>query len=405
MKNNTEKPKSRKANREAATREASRRPSPKEERQLFDEDLADEELWDDENYDEEDDYEVDLLSRSSRSRKAQPAPAKPKKRKGSLVLPVLILVLAVTLTSLLAVVYLHHKSGMPSSSVYQTAETEAMKQYDDFTALVNNAVKPDDWDEGAFNTMKQAALDAYDQSFLTTIEAAKNGDAAARDQLNATSEITVPEQPEKVRLFEQFFTDSSAWPGAIVNLAASDPSMVDFILAYPSANKDGNRDAQIATDALQDLKTANPDWGYMQYGNGLFVQTGGAPTAISEVFSWLLQDPTFNPVTVADFARQYEYDLTPARAGDSIFAGAALNWGIPMNPLPAYQTQIGDALAAGDIVILQQGDNENPHFLVATGVDENGMWIIQDPTSSAPASAVDPASIIDSITAAFAFWL
>lgn len=352
-------------------------------------------------YDERDLFDEDVIESSSKTRRV----SNQKTKKRSLVLPTLILVLSVTLVSLLGVVYLNMKGGK-DSKVIEELKTVETAQFDEYSSLINNAVKPEGWDDNAFNTLKDAALAAYDRSLLDQIELAQNGDENAIAELKE-KDLSASAQPDAVANYRKLFGDLNAVPAYVANMAAGNPAMAEVVVAYANgnANTEGNPGAQLNTDTLQDLKTSNPDWAFVEYGNGPFVQTGAAPTAIASVFSYLLKDAGLNPIQVANFARDYGYDVAPVRDGDSLFSACALQFGVPMNPLPGYATQIGEALSLGDIVIAQQGDNENPHFIVLSGLDENGNWIMQDPTSAEGPHSVSPDDIIDSITAGYAYWV
>lgn len=46
---------------------------------------------------------------------------------------------------------------------------------------------------------------------------------------------------------------------------------------------------------INSLKAADPRWGYLPFGNSLFAQSGAPETALSMVFSYLLEDPKYSP--------------------------------------------------------------------------------------------------------------
>ena len=190
-------------------------------------------------------------------------------------------------------------------------------------------------------------------------------------------------------------------------LGKGDPAYVSFVVDYPTRSQEAIVEAplSVSLDTIPDLKTYDPLWGYMPYANSVFADKGSAPTAISEVFSYLLKDPNLTPVAIGNWAKEYGYDLNPiSESGDSIFSGAALTWGVNLNPISPYQTLISDALTYGQPVILALGPNEAPSFVVLTGLDENGNWIVQNPASSQAPSAVNPDDMINQVIAAYAFY-
>ena len=350
----------------------------------------------------EDLFDEDILSSSPKSRSVRSVSSHKKKK--SLVIPTLILILAVAAASCLGVLYLNKKGGTSTRTAaaqLQTLENEAYTNYTDF---INSAVTPEGVDEAAMNTLKTAAIEAYDRSRLDLAEAAAQGDVAAEGELAGITEVLA--QPERVTKFKDFFSNLSNYPAAIINKAASGPAMVDFVLAYPEhVNDTGDQNATVATDNFQNLKTYDTRWAYVPYGNGLFVQTGVLPTAISEVFSYILQDGSLTPLKVAEFAREYGYDTEPIRADDTIFSGAALTYGVSMNPLMPYFTQINEALTLNDKVVIGLNEDTAPSYLVLTGVDENGNWIVENPLDGSDPTPTNPDDIIDSVSSAYAFWV
>lgn len=326
---------------------------------------------------------------------------KEKKKSRSMLLPTLILIAAIAIGSLAGVLYLNHKdSSLSAGSSLTALKTAIETEHNEYVEFINSATKPDDWSDEAMNTLREAALNAYDLSQLEQVDAAINGDSSAQAALKDVSEPAA--QPEQVEKFRAMFTSLSSYPATIANLAAGNPDMIDFVLSYPeNAGGEGDVNATIDTSSIQNLKTFDPRWAYVSYGDGMFVETGSAPVAISTLFSYLLQDGSLNPLQIANWAREYGYDTTPIREDSTIFSAAALTYGVTMNPLMPYRTQIDDALMAGDRVIIQTGDK----FEVITGLDENGNWIIQNPKANSEPTAMDPNAIADTVESAYAFWV
>lgn len=326
----------------------------------------------------------------------------PARKRGKL-LPSIVFVLALILTSLLGVVYLAYKDGSPHLLKLQEAE---QSQLDDYTAFLNSVPRPESWDETLFASLKQQALDAYDRTQLDTIHAAIDGDRAARETLETVE--TASAQPN-LDAYKRLFENPGAVPAEIAAFAAGDPGFASVVLEYPdhAGQPAADVDLDVDLNTLPDLKTWNPAWGYTPYAGSLFMIKGGAPTAIAEVFSYLLKDPAITPLRVGQLAAQtgYEADPIPEGVDGSLFSEAALTYGVFMNPTPAYKTHITEAVDLKDIVIAATGDRANPRFLVIYGNDENGNWVVNDPTSAGGPQSIDPDTIKDSLIAAYAFWV
>ncbi len=334
----------------------------------------------------------------------------PKKQKRSKrkhqnhVLAYVLLVLALLLTSLLGILYLSHDKPAASNALEELRAKE-QQQLDDYTTFINEQAKPESWDQGAFDQIKSQALAAYDMSRLDQIDLALGGDENAIAALEGVE--TASEQPN-LESWKALFTSPQNIPAEVMNLLSrSDPAYVQFVIDYPAHAQQPVVESPltVSLDTIPDLKTYDPLWGYMPYGNSVFADTGAAPTAISEVFSYLLKDPTLTPSAIGTWAQSYGYDVTPVyENGDSIFVGAALTWGVNLNPIMPYQTLISDAISYGQPVILGLGSIEAPSFVVLTGLDENGNWIVQYPASSQAPAAVAPEELIDQVFAAYAFY-
>lgn len=346
--------------------------------------------------------ERDLFGDDWKETSSAHAAAQPQKRKRH-ILPALIFSLALILCSLLGVLFMATRDGTSELKSLKTLEQE---QYDAYDQFINAASKPEGWDDQVFARFKQEALAAYDRTQLETIDAALAGDETAKAKLKSVKEASAQTRLEP---FRQLFANPQNYPVEVIALAASDPGQIDFVLAYPQHVNDSGKEENLSVDlsVLPDLKTTDPNWGYVTYGNGLMAQTGSAPAAIADVFSYLLKDPSITPLRLAREAMETSYAADPIPEGmdGSIFGNAALMYGVSMTPIPAYRTQIDEALDVGDIVVVATGSRENPQFLVIGSKDANGNWVVTNPASSQGPESVNPDSLKDSLISAYTFWV
>lgn len=324
----------------------------------------------------------------------------PVRRRRNIVVPAIVLTLALVGGSLGAAWFLNSQGGSSSLKSLKVAE---QKQYDDYAAWLDGLAKPADWSEETFNAVKTAALNAYDRTQLDQIEKALDGDDAAKAALEGKSEVS---EQTVLSEYKNLLENAGQYPEQLVAAAVKDPGLLHFVLEYPKyANSQGQDVTLVSVAEMPDLKTFDPNWGYMNYGSSIFALTGGAPTAISDIFSYLRDDPTITPYAVGKWAEQFDYDKTPIRdTDDSIFGGAALTWGVSMNPVPTYKTQITSYLEQGYPMIIAVGTLENPQFYVLNGVDEKGDWKAYNPVSSDSPTTLDPDQTADQLVKAYAFW-
>lgn len=149
-------------------------------------------------------------------------------------------------------------------------------------------------------------------------------------------------------------------------------------------------------------------WGYVPYGDWYIGFAGCGPTAISMVASYLKQDPSITPAAVA--ARAMELDQYEMGAGTrwSFYSVMADDYQLTHseNYDPTAQ-DIVDSLQAGNLVILSMtpGDfTATGHFIVLTGLDENGQVKIHDPNSRENSEKVwDPARLASQCAGMWSF--
>lgn len=337
----------------------------------------------------------------TRPAKREEKPRHNRSHKRSIVLPATILTLALVGTSLGASWYLgQHSSGNAVGELY----TLEQKQYNDYASSLNTLAKPEGWSDEAFANLKFAALQAYDQTQLNTLSQAMEGNLDAEAQAQSITEVSA--QPG-IEAFKTLFSQPGSIPVNVVN-AAANPDLVDFVMAYPSSAGIDPATAIVAGDIttqMPDTKTFDPNWGYVDYGNGCFALNGAAPTVISDVFSFCLDDPTLTPYRVAQWANEADFALTPVRsADDNIVQAASMQFGVNMNPINNYASLITDQLTYGYPMIIITGSVEDPHFYALDTLDEAGNWVAFDPLSPASPVILNPEETAATLVKAYAFW-
>jgi hypothetical protein len=343
--------------------------------------------------------EKDLFDPSFRD---NPSSRKKKRSGARKTLLWIVGILAVVLAVCLGVLYYAmNRSNAKAGEIY-TLETE---QYSSYQNEISSLTLPEGWDQSVFEQLKSQALAAYDSSVLDLIAQAEQGDENANVKLAAMDSASAQPLADQ---YKAFLTNGSQYPASLAALVANDPSLLDFALSYSANAESTGNDVDLeVTDfsVIPDLKTFDANWGYVAYGNGIMADSGSAPTAIAAVFSYIMEDPAITPLRVAQWAAQYGYDLQPVMENDnSIFGAAALTWGINMTPISPYAATINNSLAYGGNVILDIGTEDNPQYVVVQAVDDDGNWIIANPSKNSGTYSVDPESIADQIVAAYSFW-
>lgn len=124
-------------------------------------------------------------------------------------------------------------------------------------------------------------------------------------------------------------------------------------------------------------------WGSMKYGNGTIAKNGCAPTCIAMVFSYL-QAREIYPNDITDFTGN-RYYVNGAGSSWDIFSACAAHWGISCTYIGSSGERIAGELSKGHPVILSMGPGtftSAGHFIVLTGIDEDGKVTVNDPNDS-----------------------
>lgn len=346
---------------------------------------------------EKDSSSKPAMKRSTEIKSKAPAT---KKHKRSIVVPALILSVALIGSSLGASWYLgRNDTGSTLATIYE----QEQKQYNDYASMINSLSKPEGWSDTAYENLKFAALQAYDQSQLNTISLALEGNIDAKAQAEG---ITSVSKQTGIEAFKNLFTNPTSIPVNVINVAQN-ADMVSFVMNYgQTATVDPNQiTLGDVTQQMPDLKTFDPNWGYIDYGVGCFALNGAAPTVISDVFSYCLDDPTLTPYKVAQWANEAGYALKTVNSpDDNIIYAAATHFGVNLNPLLNYSTLITDQINYGYPVILITGTIDAPYFYAVHGLDEAGNWLAYDPLSSTSPIVLNPEETQQTLIKAYALW-
>lgn len=121
-------------------------------------------------------------------------------------------------------------------------------------------------------------------------------------------------------------------------------------------------------------------WAAKKYGGGTIKSSGCGPTCCAMVVSYF----TGQTVTPADIVNQIgdKYYVTGKGSSWGLFPGVAGMYGIKCTDLGKNLSSVIDALRNGEIVIASMGPGtftKGGHFIVLTGVTEDGKITVNDP--------------------------
>ncbi len=180
--------------------------------------------------------------------------------------------------------------------------------------------------------------------------------------------------------------NSEKYPETLVQLVERNLETLDFVYEYPEKKEikwKGNLSKELQENTIWELNQWDTRWGYEEYSDGFFGQTGCGPTCLSVVAMHLLQDPTLTPIQMMKFAQQNSYSVDGHGSTWTLFGEGAQKLGLVVEECPLNKKSITNSLDAGNLIVtvVKEGDfTDEGHFIVIRGWDENGFYVY-DPNS------------------------
>lgn len=125
-------------------------------------------------------------------------------------------------------------------------------------------------------------------------------------------------------------------------------------------------------------------WRYKIYGDGTMEFNGCGPTCLSMVLCGLYGTAEYDPLTVARFADDEGYYAEGAGSAWTLMSEGAREMGLDASEVTFDRKHITGELQKGNPIICVMGPGDfttTGHYIVLTGIDENGMVTVHDPNS------------------------
>ena len=136
--------------------------------------------------------------------------------------------------------------------------------------------------------------------------------------------------------------------------------------------------------ALPFLYQIDPQWAGHPYAGGTVEKNGCGPTCLSMVYVSLTGRDDLDPAAMADFSERGGY-TTDGMTAWALMTDGAAELGLVSEELSASAGTVREALLAGRPVICSVGPGDfttTGHFIVLSGLTENGEVIVHDPNSA-----------------------
>ncbi len=181
-------------------------------------------------------------------------------------------------------------------------------------------------------------------------------------------------------------------PESLLTMEEKYPEAADFVKNYPK------RKHYRTIDISSEVETARENseipyflqwderWGYETYGSDFLAVTGCGPTCLSMITCGLTGSEDWNPLAVAQFSEKEGYYVPGEGTSWSLMTEGAQILGLTAENIPVTEGNILATLQSGEPMIcsMYPGDfTYTGHFIVLTGIDENGAITLNDPNSPA----------------------
>jgi len=176
------------------------------------------------------------------------------------------------------------------------------------------------------------------------------------------------------------------WPPEMLELLKRNPEAEEFVLNYP-LKKDQVADIDLSelvgTEKVPLLLQWDTRWGYNAYAGEWMGLSGCGPTCLSMVCIYLLDDASYDPRYIAEFATKNGYSVPGNGSAWTLILEGGEKLGLEVTELPLVESRIIQNLEAGNPIICVMGPGaftSTGHFIVMTEY-EDGYVRVNDPNS------------------------
>ena len=179
------------------------------------------------------------------------------------------------------------------------------------------------------------------------------------------------------------------YPESLVKLASYNKAALDFVYDYPFEaeyyqNKKIDIKSYYEKGKIPLFLQWDKQWGYDKYGDNYIAVNGCGPTALSMVIVGLTGDISINPKVVADYSESKGEYVNGEGSKWTMMTDIPEHFGVEGKEIPLIKSKIIDELKEGNPIIAAMGPGvftKTGHFIVLTGITEDGQVIVNDPDS------------------------
>lgn len=186
---------------------------------------------------------------------------------------------------------------------------------------------------------------------------------------------------------ETISEDADSIPSSLLEFAEKYPEAETFVTEYPQ-----KKDLNVKIDLTNEVVSGeiplfiqwDERWGYKIYGSDCMGITGCGPTCISMVVCGLTGNLEWNPYEVAKYAEENGYYVDGTGTAWTLMTDGTSNFGLKASRGTVTEDYIKGNLSPSTPMIASMlpGDfTYTGHFIVLTGIDQEGNVTVNDPNS------------------------
>lgn len=218
---------------------------------------------------------------------------------------------------------------------------------------------------------------------------AGNGQAPAG--MLVVQDGTLEQQLEQIAAYypsaKKVLQNMQSYPDELLDLLVRNPETADFVADYPDG-KPKNTKIKLKKETRQNgfplLLQWDKRWGYDSYGESIVALSGCGPTCLSMVYIGLTGDTDMTPSVLCQISAENGYYKKGAGTLWALMEEGARQLGLSSREIPLDESAMKAQLEQGHplILSLSKGDfTSDGHFIVVTGVAQNGEFQVLDPNS------------------------
>ena len=193
----------------------------------------------------------------------------------------------------------------------------------------------------------------------------------------------------------------------LLELALEHPEAIDFVAAYPEAEKEAlPYDESVTEGTVPELYNWDSRWGNVDFVGRPLAITGSGPTALSMAYMGLTGNTDRTPADMAQLVTDAEQTNETSGMSGDFLENSLADLGLSCSSFTSNADNLAQVLDAGTYVLIETSAGsltDAAHWVIAVTENEDGSIVVYDPTSpEVSARSWDPATLASSSTTLYA---